>query len=137
MLRIWGGNYQKFKYKNASTDDFKEVCEETSGRNLDQFFKQWVFVGNNIPSVDYNWQSESEAGKYKVTLRLEQTEKGYNNYDLPIEFSFKSESGETKLEKVRLNEVSDTYRFSLDFAPLEVIPDPDNHLLVYFSLNKE
>ena len=134
FFRTLRAYYQKFKYKNASTDDFKEVCEETSGRNLDQFFKQWVFVGNNIPVVDYNWETENEGGKYKVTLRLEQTEKGYNDYDLPIEFSFKSESGETKLEKVRLNEISNSYTFSLDFAPIEVIPDPDNHLLVYFSL---
>jgi aminopeptidase N len=126
--------FQRFKYKNASTDDFKEVCEETSGRNLDQFFKQWVFEGDNIPRIDYNWDSEEDAGKYNVTLRLQQSEKGYNDYDLPIEFEFKSESGETKLEKIRLNEISHQYTFSLDFRPLEVIPDPNNHLLAYFSL---
>ena len=129
--------YQKYKYKNASTDDFKNVCEETSGRNLDQFFKQWVFVGNNIPQIDYSWESESVSGKYNVTLKLEQIEKGYNDYDLPIEFSFKSESGETVTKKVRLSQTSGKYSFLLDFAPIEVIPDPENHLLVYFSLNQE
>ncbi len=129
--------YQKYKYKNASTDDFKDVCEETSGRSLDQFFKQWVFTGNNIPHIDYSWKSESVSGKYDVTLRLEQIEKGYNDYDLPIGFSFKSESGETVTKKVHLSQISGKYSFSLDFAPIEVIPDPENHLLVYFSLNQE
>ncbi len=137
FFRTLRNYYQKYKYKNASTDDFKEVCEETSGENLDHFFRQWVFVGNNIPRVDYNWESESDSGKYKVALRLEQTEKGYNDYDLPIEFLFKSETGYTKVEKVRLRELSAKYSFSLDFAPIEVIPDPDNHLLVYFKLNSK
>ncbi len=129
--------YQKFKYKNASTDDFKEVCEATSGRNLDQFFKQWVFVGNNIPQIDYNWESENSSAKYNVALRLEQTEEGYNDYSLPIEFEFKSETGETKRQKINLISKSGEYSFNLDFAPIEVIPDPDNHLLVYFRLDGE
>ena len=134
FFRTLRNYYQKFKYKNASTDDFKEVCEATSGRNLDQFFSQWVFTGNNVPQIDYNWVSESGSGSYNVTLKLKQTEKGYNNYDLPIEFAFKSENGDTKVEKVRLTDVSQQYSFSLDFEPVEVIPDPNNHLLVYFSL---
>lgn len=129
--------YQKFKYKNASTDDFKEVCEETSGTNLDQFFNQWVYKGDNIPQIDYSWESESVSGKYNVSLKLEQSEKGYNDYDLPIEFSFKAESGETVTKKVRLSQISGKYSFLLDFAPIEVIPDPENHLLVYFRLNQE
>ena len=128
--------YEKFKYKNASTEDFKGVCEETSGKNLDQFFKQWVFVGNNIPLVDYSWKSENDSGKFNVELTLEQTQNGYNDYDLPIEFLFKSESGETKIEKIRLNKGTERYTFILDFAPIEVIPDPDNHLLVYFTMNE-
>ncbi len=134
FFRTLRNYYQKFKYKNASTDDFKDVCEETSGRNLGQFFKQWVFVGNNIPQIDYNWETESNSGKYNVALGLEQTEKGYNDYNLPIEFEFKSETGETKRQKISLTGNSGEYSFILDFAPSEVIPDPDNHLLVYFSL---
>ena len=87
--------------------------------------------------MEYNWESNSDSGKYDVTLRLEQTEKGYNDYDLPIEFAFKSESGETKIERIRLNEKLGEYNFVLNFSPIEVIPDPDNHLLVYFKLNSE
>ena len=128
--------YEKYKYTNASTDDFKEVCEVTAGRNLDQFFRQWIFEGDNVPRVDYSWeQKEASDNKYEITLKLKQAEKGYSDYDLPVEFLFKSESAESKTEKIRLNESIKEFHFKLDFEPIEVIPDPDNHLLVYFKLS--
>ena len=126
--------YEKYKYKNASTDDFKKVCEETSGKNLDQFFKQWVFIGNNVPRVNYSWKTENDSDFYSVTLKLEQTEQGYSDYNLPVEFLFKSETGLTKTEKVNLISDEQEFHFKLSFEPIEVIPDPDNWLLVYFSL---
>lgn len=126
--------YEKYKYKNASTSDFKEICEESSGRNLDQFFKQWVFEGDNVPHVDYSWTSREDSSRFDITLKLSQVEEGYADYNLPIEFLFKSESGNTKTEILRM--ISDEQKFDLklDFEPVEVIPDPDNRLLVYFKL---
>ena len=34
---------QKFYGKSVTTDDFKKAMEESSGQNLDSFFKQWVY----------------------------------------------------------------------------------------------
>ncbi|HEY6906185.1 MAG TPA: M1 family metallopeptidase [Ignavibacteriaceae bacterium] len=126
--------YEKYKYNNATTDDFKKICEETSGKNLDQFFKQWIYEGNNVPRVDYRWKVNENSGKYDVILSLEQTETGYSDYDLPIELQFKSETDKTITEKIRLRDSSQDFHFKLDFNPVEVIPDPENRLLVYFSL---
>ncbi len=127
--------FEKYKYKNASTDDFKNVCEATSGYNLNQFFKQWVFEGNNIPKINYSFKVNSELDSNEVILKLKQIQEGYSDYDIPIQFLFKSESGKTKLEKVRLNSVEQTFNFKFGFVPIEVIPDPDNWLLVYFNLS--
>lgn len=126
--------YEKYKYKNASTDDFKEICEETSGRNLDQFFKQWVYEGNNVPDVDYSWTYSKDSAFFNVTLKLQQVEQGYTDYQLPIEFLFRSGSDKTKTERVMMNSDKMEIQIRLDFEPEEVIPDPDNRLLVYFKL---
>jgi aminopeptidase N len=126
--------YEKYKYNNATTDDFKKICEATSGKNLDQFFKQWIYKGNNVPRVDYRWKVNENSGKYNVILNLEQTETGYSDYDLPIELQFKSEGDKTVMEKIRLKEITQEYHFKLDFNPVEVVPDPENRLLAYFSL---
>ncbi|HSD64290.1 MAG TPA: M1 family aminopeptidase [Ignavibacteriaceae bacterium] len=127
--------FEKFKYKTASTDDFKNVCEETSGKNLDQFFKQWIYEGNNVPKIDYGMEVNPVQDSNEVILKLRQVQAGYSNYDLPIQFLFRSESGKTQLESVRLNSLKQEFRFRLNFKPIQVIPDPDNWLLVYFKLS--
>jgi aminopeptidase N len=125
--------FEKYKYKTASTDDFKKVCEETSGKNLDQFFKQWVYEGNNVPNINYSYEVNTEAGVITLTLKLKQVQQGYSDYDLPVQFLLKSESGQTKIETVSLNSGKQEFKLKLDFVPAEIIPDPDNWLLAYFK----
>ena len=36
--------YEKFRNGNAVTDDFKKTMEEASGKDLDIFFRQWLYV---------------------------------------------------------------------------------------------
>lgn len=125
--------FEKYKYKTASTDDFIKVCEENSGRNLDQFFKQWIFEGNNVPKIDYSVKTNQVQDSNEVILNLNQVQGGYTNYDLPIQFLFKSESGKSHSELIRMNSVRQSFKIKLDFQPIQVIPDPDNWLLVYFK----
>ena len=35
--------YEKYRNQNALTNDFMSVMENVSGKNLDKFFKQWIF----------------------------------------------------------------------------------------------
>ena len=127
--------FEKYKYKNASTDDFKKISEETSGKDLDQFFRQWVYEGNNIPKIDYNFTLNTGQNSNNVILKLRQVQQGYSDYNLPIQFLFKSETGKTKLENVQMNSARQEFTFKFDFVPIEVIPDPDNWLLAYFKLS--
>ena len=40
-LRTW---YAKYRYGNATTDDFEAVAERASGQQLDQFFQIWIYT---------------------------------------------------------------------------------------------
>lgn len=35
--------YDKYKFKIATTEDFIEVCEDISGKELDELFNQWLY----------------------------------------------------------------------------------------------
>lgn len=59
--------YNRFKEKNAITDDFKKVAEEISGKNLDQFFTQWLYTGG-IPKLDIRWSYLEKEKKISVTV---------------------------------------------------------------------
>lgn len=39
IMRVY---FDKYKYKNAKTDDFLNVCEQISNKNLEYFFKNWI-----------------------------------------------------------------------------------------------
>ncbi|QEK10946.1 M1 family metallopeptidase [Crassaminicella thermophila] len=36
--------YQNYRFKNATTKDFKKVCEEVTGEDLDVFFDEWLLA---------------------------------------------------------------------------------------------
>ncbi len=59
--------YEEWKFKKAGTDDFRQVMERTSGRDLSRFFETWIY-GSNIPRVKFG--SHHTAGS--AVVRFEQ-----------------------------------------------------------------
>jgi hypothetical protein len=44
--------YEQWKFKKAGTDDFRQVMEEASGRDLNRFFDAWIY-GSSTPRVKF------------------------------------------------------------------------------------
>jgi len=81
--------FEKFRFKNASTDDFKKVCEEISQTDLTEFFDQWVYTGETIPEVNYRWKVKmDDDSTYYLNLKLQQVQKGETEYHFPVEVKF-------------------------------------------------
>src|SRR5438876_2143765 len=47
--------FDRYKYKNATTQDFQKVFEEIYGQPLDWFFDEWVYKGIGRPKYEYSW----------------------------------------------------------------------------------
>ncbi|MCF7823019.1 MAG: T9SS type A sorting domain-containing protein [Candidatus Marinimicrobia bacterium] len=68
----------EIKHKTATTEQFKSVCEEVSGRSLDNFFQQWIY-GSLFPQYAVYWaQSDTE-------LLIETTQTS-TVFDMPVDF---------------------------------------------------
>ena len=121
--------YDKFKYSNASTEDFKNVCESISGINLTRFFNQWL-TGTGKIELEYNWSSKRIANEFETIITLEQIQDGYEEYFFHLGISFKYDNGE--LENFRFNIDSKNVVLSVrsNNKPIEIILDPDNWLLM-------
>lgn len=62
MLRLLVGNetffeimqtyFQTYYNQNVITSEFREVCEQVSGLDLEQFFQQWIFE-QGLPAFEY------------------------------------------------------------------------------------
>jgi aminopeptidase N len=55
-LRIY---FEKYKYKNASTEDFINVMEQVSGVSLRSFFDFWVFKGTGLLNFEYSFKNSN------------------------------------------------------------------------------
>ena len=80
-------------YKSTVTEDFRDVCETVSGRDLRAFFQQWIY-GEYYPIYRTAWTSTPSGGGYDVTLTLEQTQ-SWQLFTMPVDVTVTTASGET------------------------------------------
>jgi len=128
--------FAEYKYKNASTEDLKKVCESVSGRNLGQFFKQWVYEGTGIINADFSYSAEKQPdGSFLVKLKLEQTQSGFQVYNFPLDIQFTGPDGNNITKSFYISQKEAFFEVSLPFSPQTVTPDPEGWLLA--KLNKK
>ena len=87
--------YDQFSFSNATSDDFIEVAQEVSGKNLSQFFEQWLTFPS-IPKLDIQVKKRGKGAYVKIY------DKGQFNfrYDLEIDFILSDDSVVTEIFKM-------------------------------------
>ena len=123
----------QYKYGNASTYDFKKLCEKISGKNLTQFFDQWIFEGEGIIELAYDWSSELKGADFSLVLNTEQLQNGYDIYKFPVGVKFIYEGEESEVKTLRITERLQRFSFTLKRKPKEILLDPDKWLLATFE----
>jgi aminopeptidase N len=69
----------------ATTDDFRQVAESVSGRDLTWFFDEWVYQGG-APQYQYGWNQYTVDGVQYVELYLKQTQSAsYPIFSMPVD----------------------------------------------------
>ncbi|MBN2411289.1 hypothetical protein JXQ31_06320 [candidate division KSB1 bacterium] len=118
----------EFAYGNSTIDDFKRIAEQVSGQDLDWFFTQWIY-NSGFPELNVGWEmSKLQTDEYKILLTIEQKQKTEKFYHLPVEILFKSETAQ-KLDTVIVNRPVQSFDFTLQDKPDELVMDPDTWLL--------
>jgi aminopeptidase N len=125
--------YDLYKYSNASVEDFKVVCENTSGINLDKFFDQWIYTGADNIFCSYTFEILKTENGSECTLKLFQEPQNYEEFHFSLEIKFDFADGSSILQKVYVDEMKEEFKFKLD-REIEIIHlDPDSRLLGTFE----
>jgi aminopeptidase N len=86
----------RYKFKHATSDDFRRVLEDVSGQNLDRFFTQWT-LRPGLPrlGVSYEYDDQSKVLKIGVeqTQRIDADNPAYA-FSLPFYVRYPSGGGE-------------------------------------------
>jgi len=136
FFKILREYYQTFKYSNASTLDFKNICEKVSGKNLDKFFEQWI-EGEGEIKLEYNTVIENSAEGYLVKLNLEQVQDEYKEYHFPLEMKITFADSSEKRYRFDITAKDTVLKISTDKYPEDIELDPGNWLLASISLKDE
>jgi aminopeptidase N len=127
---FWAGirdYYHRYRDGNASTDDFRRVMEENSGRELSWYFKQWLNRAGS-PVVEGSWRYRPE--NKRIEIELAQTQTG-DPYRLPIEVAIALDGASaTRIEKLELTQQQQRFEFPADKAPASVTLDPNCWVLM-------
>ena len=124
ILKAWGASDKRFGV--AVTEDFRQVCEQVSNIDLDDFFNQWIY-GYFHPVYLYDWDYREGQGKYDVNLTIEQFQTD-GLYKMPIDVSIQTDAGEEKF-RVYNDEKLQSFSFNLSSKPMDLKIDKDNWIL--------
>ena len=139
LLRYWIGDDALFfnglkKYlnqysgKNASISDFQKVMEESSGKDLNLFFEQWIY-GTGYPSYKADY-SIIDGNKIKLSLSQSQigTDKFFNFPKIELGVKLKNKQ-DLQMINIEQSLKTQDYEFSFDEEVDSLVLDPNAWIL--------
>lgn len=115
-------------FGNATTEDFRDICEAVSGMDLDWYFDEWVYRAGR-PNYQYDWKVTGNR-PFTTTLTLKQT--NAVPYKMPIQihlFGDGLDSTVTVWDSLAYQQ----FQFVTNDAPIDVQVDPDNWILKHID----
>jgi aminopeptidase N len=119
---------EKYRFANASSDDFLKIVNEVSGQDFGWFSKQWLFSpGHPVLDVSHDWNAETK--KLTVNVVQRQSEKGgVPVFRLPVRIAIVTPGGR-RVENVWIEDRKASFEFECGEAPLMVRFDEGDVLL--------
>jgi aminopeptidase N len=112
--------------QTADTSDLVRSIRETTGRELNWFFREWVYMAG---TPEYHVEASYDAKEKVERVSVAQKQQGDgvpSFFQMPIELAFNGPNGERKETRVFNNSREQEFDVPLDFDPQWVDFDPDD-----------
>lgn len=118
----------QYEFSSATTDDFRQVCESVSGKDLSEFFGDWIF-GTYYPRYIYGFYTVPGPDSNLVSVRIEQIQASNPQvFDMPIDLKF-TDGVTTTTVQVNNDQRVQWFDLYLPFEPTSLAIDPLNWIL--------
>ena len=126
---------QRNQFHNVDTHDLERAFQAATGRNLNWFFREWIYKGGHpIFDVKYNYDQNA----HKLLLTVDQTQKVDSLtpvYRVPVDIFIETPS--QKITKtVWIDSLNNSYSFDVNEKPLMVNFDEGHYLLDEVNVKK-
>jgi aminopeptidase N len=116
--------YKKYTYKNASTNDLKQIFEEVSGKELDDFFKQWLEKpGHPVLKTSY-----VQNGK-TIMINVEQVQNDDLVFKFPLEVKLIYTDRTSEIIRIKITKKKEVFSLKVREEVKDILIDPDVWLL--------
>lgn len=116
--------YREFEHETALTEDLQRHLEESSGVDLDAFFRQWLFEPGH-PVLRLEWTSDGEVLEGTVHQTQDPT---WPTFAFPLTLEIGT-GGATRREVVDVHQREQAFRLDVAGRVTSVVVDPDGDLL--------
>lgn len=125
-LRVYADS---FRYSTATTENFRRIVERETGRDLAQFFNQWIY-DRGYPKFRLFWSKERSGDSWEVTVRVVQQNDTNSRRVFVTTFPLQINcSGESIRVQADIQDSVYTASFRVLREPAGITPDPDNWIL--------
>ena len=138
FFKILREYFKQYKYGNASTSDFKLLCEKISKKNLKTFFDQWIYKGEGIIELECIWSTKKAGENFITTIKIKQLQKGYDIYKFPLDIKLLFDETDETLTSTTLIEGKEViFNLESKSKPIQIMLDPDGWLLAKINISPE
>ena len=123
--------YATYAGSIADTRDLQKIFEEISGKNLNQFFDQWLYTPGQ-PELDITWKYDV-AGKF-INVDIKQLQR--KPFSFPLSLKINS-PGDSKKEKIYIRDELSSFKIKADKKPTSLIIDPNTELLMKNTIKEK
>jgi aminopeptidase N len=116
--------YAAYAGSIAGTEDLQKTLEDVSGKNLKQFFQQWLYTPGQ-PLLKLRWEYNENSKTLKINI--EQLQKQL--FEFPLEIKIVYGGGKFLYKRMNISKQSESFIVSVKEKPSELILDPDVSLL--------
>lgn len=116
----------RYQYGTITTEEFRDLCEDESGMDLDFFFHQWIYE-EYYPMYAYAWSSQENGGVHDIDLTIDQLQSNHI-FTMPIDVTVETASGDTTLV-VWDSLATQDFVLTVSEAPIAVRLDEDEWIL--------
>ena len=118
----------RHKFKNVETSNLQKAFEDASDKDLEWFFKQWVYA-EGFPKLKIA-QSYDPNSKI-LNVMIEQLQKADKDtpgtFILPMSIDVKTEKG-TQTKSVKINKRAQIFSFKLNSKPIHITLDKERKI---------
>jgi aminopeptidase N len=114
------------KYGYAKTEDVKRTFEQASGKNLTEFFNDWVY-GEGWPMHHINWYVNNN-GYLNIKVNQRQSHPSVSFFEVPLRVQFKNATKDTTLI-LNLQQNGQVFAAKLNFVPDTLLIDPEKWII--------